>query len=276
MADGWSEILRANGLVTVDDFFDCVHDRANDQVLTKPGLESWRERIRLSLDLRGDKQTVYLKRYSSTPRSVQRAVGTGGSGATTVAGVEWAWMQRLADDGVACARPIALAEERDPRGRERRSALLMESVGGRSLESRLEGDELNEAAKRRIASLLAVLIGRLHRKGYVHRDLYPCHVFFDPAASDVSCLTLIDLQRIFRPGVRRYRWIVKDLSALNYGCKSDLCSRTLRLRFLKEYLLVGKVEIPMKALAYRILGKTRQIGAHDRRRNARYTRETKS
>ncbi len=141
---------------------------------------------------------------------------------------------------------------------------------------------------------LASLIGRFHALGYVHRDLYLSHVFFDATAPPPHRLRLIDLQRVLRPVWRKRRWIVKDLAALNYSTPTTMASRTDRLRWLRSYLRVaGQVVLrtpgndrsmhrshegdsrgirwtgERRALVYRILGKTFQIARHDQSRQRR-------
>ena len=135
------------------------------------------------------------------------------------------------------------------------------------------------------------MIGRFHALGYVHRDLYLSHVFFDATAPPPHRLRLIDLQRVLRPVWRKRRWIVKDLAALNYSTPTTMASRTDRLRWLRSYLRVaGQVVLrtpgndrsmhrshegdsrgirwtgERRALVYRILGKTFQIARHDQSR----------
>ena len=109
---------------------------------------------------------------------------------------------------------------------------------------------------------------RLHTGGYVHRDLYLSHIFFDPDAPLDDALCLIDLQRMIRPAVNRRRWIVKDLAALNYSASptrgdaigpSDLVSQADRLRWLKLYLGAVKLDGSARRLAYRVIGKTMRI-----------------
>ena len=102
---------------------------------------------------------------------------------------------------------------------------------------------------------LAGLVGRLHRSGFVHRDLYLSHIFFDGLS-----FRLIDLQRAFRPRWRRRRWLIKDLAALHFSTPAEQVGRWERLRFLcwyvREYGDVGSVE----GLARAIDAKARRMG----------------
>ena len=186
-----------------------------------------------------------------------------------MAGVEWAWMHRLQNDGIACAQPVALGEE-VRRGREMRSAVVTLAAPGMSLERWCERwTRADRAEFRSLLLPLANLIARLHGCGYIHRDLYLSHAFYDPCAARESCLRLIDLQRVLRPNLGIRRWMVKDLAALNYSTPMRLVSTTDRVRWLKAYLGITKLEAGARQLLYRVLGKTQSIVRHDHQRRIR-------
>lgn len=257
--------LRARGLDSLDALFDV----SDAESLSKPGLGVWRERLRLSLPVKGEPRAFYLKRFSRPPLRVHREVRQSGSGAGSVAGLEWTWMHRLAADGIACLRPVAFGQQL--RGaRELRSAILTQAVPGESLERwiRCESAGTRETMPRLLKES-AELVGRFHACGYVHRDLYLSHLFFDAAAAPGRGLHLIDLQRVLRPRWRPRRWIVKDLASLAFSVGDGLVSKTDRLRWLIRYLQASGLEVAVKPLAYRIAGKTGWIARHDRRRAGR-------
>ena len=257
--------LRANRLDSLEALFTV----GRGETLGKPGLAPWRERIRLTLTDDGHERTFYLKRFTNPPGHARREVRRSGSGALSVAGMEWAWMNALTRDGIACVRPVAFGQEL-ARGRERRSAILTEAVPGKSLEAWMsEWNQADRAVIRRLSAPVAELIARLHNAGYIHRDLYLAHVFFDPTAPPEKSLHLIDLQRVRRPTGRFRRWIVKDLAALNYSAPARLVSRSDRLRWLKRYLGTSKLDASARRLAYRVIGKTFTVARHDRRRMVR-------
>ncbi|UCE61436.1 MAG: phosphotransferase [Phycisphaerales bacterium] len=258
-------LLRANDVDSLDALF-AVSD---GESLTKPGLGSWRERIRLVLSDGEASRTFYLKRFTEPPTAVRRAVRRSGSGASSVAGAERAWMNRLTRDGIACPTPVAFGEDLIG-SRERRSALLMEEVPGQSLESwatRWRAEK--QPVVRELIEPTASLIARLHECGYIHRDLYLSHLFFDADAPADRALHLIDLQRVIRPAGRQGRWIVKDLASLNFSTPFVLFSNIDRLRWLKHYLGMSKLDASARRLVYRIVGKTRSIARHDSHRQAR-------
>ena len=304
VAPGYEQLLRGNGL----DSLDALFSTNRGELLSKPGLAGWCERIRLTLapdgepgrdsrsrkpqaplpplpskgkvalpsegkgalgrGARGEGQTLYLKRFSDPPASVRRQVRRSGTGAASVAAMEWTWARRLAGDRIPCVKPVAYGEELN-RGRERRSAILLASVPGASLEDWVErAIRSDRRSIRGVLAPLATLVARLHGCGYFHRDLYLSHVFFDPDSPDQP-LHLIDLQRVVAPHRWRRRWVVKDLAALNMSAPIGLVSAADRIRWLKHYLGVSKLDAAAKCLAYRVVGKTSSIARHERRRRAR-------
>jgi hypothetical protein len=110
-----------------------------------------------------------------------------------------------------------------------------------------------------------MLVAGLHGQGYVHRDLYLSHIFFDPARPPQGSLCLIDLQRVMRPRWRFRRWRVKDLAALNYSTPRAIVSQADRLRWLRYYLGVKKLRAAGKQMAYRVIGKTNRISRREPR-----------
>jgi len=265
VAAEFEDLLRGHGLDTLDALFSYC----DGEVLTKPGLGAWRERLRITLSTGAGVGSFYLKRFRDPPRRASLKRRRSGSGASSVAGREWAWLTRFAQDGIASARPVAFGEELVG-ARELRSAILIAAAPGESLEE--WAARWGDADLRRVRALIdptAALVARLHGRGFVHRDLYLSHVFFDPAAPPESCLTLIDLQRVVRPQSWRTRWLVKDLAALSYSTPRRLMSRSDRIRWLKRYLGLRKLDGPAKRLVYRITGKIQGMARHDRRRRAR-------
>ncbi len=273
VAAPYRDALVKAGLDSLDALF-----AVRGESLDKPGLDRWRQRIRLTLDVNGEMQAFYLKRFDRPPKKVQREVrrcGLQAHNVTTVAGLEWTRMWQLDRAGVNGPKPIAMGESLY-RGNELRSAVLMKSVAGKSLESWCStwGDNDLE----RITALIdpsATLIRTFHNQGFVHRDLYLAHLFYDPQTVLEESLALIDLQRMIEPQSLRSRWIVKDLASLNYSAPSPLVTRTHRLRWFKRYAGVAKLDKAQRQLAYLVIGKTQQIARHDRRRNDRLGRSKK-
>lgn len=271
VVSGYEDMLAKAGL----DSLDALCRAEGGDSLTKPGLANWRERIRLRFDDRRC-DVAYLKRYRDPPRSAgaaaRRAImsdSPAGGVRISLAGLEWHWMHALAREGICCVRPIAFGEEFRG-GREQRSAVLAASVPGQSLEFLLNSPGRAELLPmRELVGSTAELVARFHAAGYIHRDLYLAHIFFDGDAAIDQSLHLIDLQRVFRPGLRRERWLVKDLASLNYSAPAGLVSRADRLRWLKSYLGAKRLDGAARRLFYRVVGKTASIARHDLRRRRR-------
>jgi heptose I phosphotransferase len=238
------------------------------RLLSKPGLDSWRKRLRIALPGLEGEFVYFLKRFEHPPSRDLRAMRRSTSGARSCAYNEWTWIQRLSTSGIPCLEAVAVGQELH-RGREVRSAILTAQVPGQSLESWCkEWTRKDRATTRTLIPAVATLVRKLHAAGLFHRDLYLCHIFFDPRRPIADGLRLIDLQRVIQPTWRRGRWAVKDLAALNYSTPATLVSRADRVRFLRPYLGVEKLGAAGKALAYRVIGKTASIAAKDRKRVA--------
>jgi hypothetical protein len=262
IANGYETLLRANALDSLDAFFTPVLGERLD----KPGLDPWRERWRLTLRDGEHERVFYLKRFLHPPRRAWRAMRRSGAGAPSLAGNEWAWIRRLTADGIPCVEAVAYGEE-VRRGREVRSAILTAEAPGRSLERWVrEWSEADRPIVRSLVPATASLISRLHGQGYIHRDLYLSHVFFDPSQPIERSLRLIDLQRVIQPQCCIRRWVVKDLASLNFSTPSSLVSGSDRLRWLRLYLKVEKLDAAARRLIYRVVGKTQLIAGRDRRK----------
>ncbi len=82
---------------------------------------------------------------------------------------------------------------------------------------------------------LADIVRRMHAAGLHHQDLYLNHVLWCGDRADGGPdLRIIDLGRVRRHAKLSRRWILKDLSQLNYSAAGISC--TDRLRFLRAYL----------------------------------------
>ncbi len=269
---GFTTMLRLNELDSIDALFAV----RSDTPLGKPGLDPWRERLRVTLHdgtvKDGPTERVfYIKRYQNPPARAVREASC--AGASSIAGIEWRWIDRLRRDGIPSVEAVALGEEFDG-SRETRSVLVTAAVPGESLETLVPAWHLDKRRDlRRLISPLAKLVSRLHGKGYVHRDLYLCHVFFVESGEADHSLRLIDLQRMRRPRWNMSRWVVKDLASLNYSAPEDAVSTTDRVRWLKEYLGKSCLDAEARRLIYRIVGKTRRIARHDARRRERFHRD---
>lgn len=265
-------LLQQHGLDTLE----ALCDSDLGEALTKPGLANWRERIRIELDAPGGPKTLFLKRFRPPPAARRRAIRASGLKVRSMAEIEWAWMHALADDGIPAVRPVALGAALNGK-RESCSLILAEAVPGRSLEQ-WSKTWIADSTRfpRSLLATTSALVARFHACGYVHRDLYLAHLFFDPDAPTEDALHLIDLQRVMKPRWRQRRWIVKDIASLNYSTPRALVSQTDRMRWLKTYLGADRIDAEAKRFVRLVVAKSRQIGRHDRRRSRRLAKGLES
>ncbi len=154
---------------------------------------------------------------------------------------------------------------------ERSSALITEGIVGQSLEKFVPKvfyrmPQRRELTQRRSwIRQLAELVSRFHKLGFCHRDLYLSHIFISFKNDGQPIFYLIDLARCFKPDFRKRRWIIKDLSALNYSSPKNIISNTDRMRFFKTYLGKNKIGTSDKRLIRQIIGKTNRIAKHNRK-----------
>jgi tRNA A-37 threonylcarbamoyl transferase component Bud32 len=211
--------LQQKNLTTVDGAF--AYEGVD---LYKKGLGN-RRRTRIEMEEQGTKHIFYLKRYqgyhffSSSP-----------------AKIEFNNIQQAQKAQIPTMEAVIWGEDK------KRSYLVVTSVPGESLEKCLPSFLEEHKKDDKIALLtnkLALLVQKFHRAGYVHRDLYSCHIFLD--TRDFS-LHLIDLARMFAPRWRKFRWQVKDLAQLQYSMPADWVNHYWNA-FLEQYL-GNKKEIP--------------------------------
>ena len=257
----YRDVLAHNGVCG----FDALMHTPGERRLDKPGLAAWRQRIELMLDTAQGPRRFFLKRFISPPlgQQLRRAV----RGYSSTAQVEWLWLMRLRRLDIRVPEPVACgACKRGPL--ERCSILLTAELPGESLEKWLPAYacDLSPSARMHLMEALATLVGQLHGAGLVHRDLYLSHIFVHWQSSVRCTLSLLDLQRVMAPGLRRRRWRVKDLAALNYSTPQAAASRTDRLRWLKMYLRISKPVGDLRALIRVIESKTKRIARHSAKR----------
>lgn len=223
--------LSAAGLDTVAGAFAY----GGGQDLDKPFLGS-RRRTEIKLtDPLGAPHVVYLKRYGPERLLARlRRAWTYGWG-RGLAAVECDNIHRARAAGVPTMQVLRFGQ--DPTSpATRRGYLVVTAVPGEALE-RCAEDYLSRggpAAGRILAAKLAELVAALHAGGYVHRDLYACHVFLEERPDGIQ-LYLIDLARMFRPRWRLFRWRVKDLAQLKHSMPPQWVQQHWDA-FLRQYL----------------------------------------
>ncbi len=223
--------LQEHSLDSVEGAFDYSGGRDLD----KPRLDN-RRRTRIELtDGRGLRHVLYLKRYAPEGmlKRIRRAI-TYGPGRSP-AEVEFENILTVRAAGVATMSPVIIGRDDVPPAFQR-SYLIVTAVPGDAMErcfedyaAGAEGDSLE-----RFTKTLAEFVRKFHASGFVHRDLYSSHIFMDASQRRVD-LYLIDLARMFRPRLGRFRWLVKDLSALKFSMP-DSWTGEFWGEFMKVYL----------------------------------------
>lgn len=260
---GYKRFLDRYGLRDMDSVFAFI----GGAWLEKPGL-GVRERIRFELPLDGEQKVVmYLKRYGYPGifALIRRWLSRRSRAGSAVYDFDAA--QRLAEKGTAVPRPVAYGEQKSWLG-ERRSFVMMEELPESDALERLlpkwaekQGEYALLRDKKELIRQVAELVGHLHGAGFYHRDLYLSHIFLSRDNFGRERLNLIDLQRVFRPLIRRRRWQVKDLAQLYYSGRAYF-SATDIMRFLYEYLGRKGLRSGDKRLVRAVYRKAKRIEGH--------------
>jgi len=262
VAEEFKEGLAGLGLVSLDAVFAC--DSGRD--LVKHNIGRFRRRLQFEVAPVGSSQPVrvFLKRYERPPILQQVRNWLSHHRRRSFASAECEAIERLAASGISVPRIVAAGEEWGILF-EQRSFLMTEEIqDSQALERRLPdcfGAETTVArlrARRDFIRRLGEFIGRFHRTGHRHRDLYLSHVF----CSDAGAFCLIDLARASRP-IRQRRFQVKDLAQLHYSAPARHFSRTDRLRFCQAYLGHRKLATQDKALLRAVVRKTARMTRHN-------------
>jgi len=266
------DLLAANGC----DTFEALLCPSFGESLDKPGLEPWRRRYRVVLkDAQDKSRTFYLKCYEDPPaRGRWRAIFVGGEWKVGPAAREVAGIDDLQEAGIPAVRWAAWGQDLD-NGKERRSFVLTDAVAGDSLERWLPGTfaglqrDRQAQLKPLVLKEIAALARSFHAAGFVHRDFYLSHIFVDVKSEDTIRLTLIDLQRVFRPVRLQERWRIKDLAQLHYSTPEWFASPDDRLAWMRTYLGAKDLSAPQQDFMNRVSRKAQRIARHDRRRRER-------
>lgn len=249
----WRPVFLAKGMDHLDAWWRLADEgRRQATLMDDPnrryGGEMRVYRIRV-LDVDGQPRHLYVKCQREQKR---RTAAHPLHGEPTLF-TEFRALRRCLNDGIPVARPVFF----DTRiGGDRRRYTVMVSQG-------LDGfhglDEIDPAAlaltrRRRLIRDVADTLRLLHATGYVHRTLYPKHIFVawrpDLDRYDVR---FIDLEKTHRAA--GFRHLYRDLESL--ARRSEGFSGPDRLRFLKRYLGPRPLGRDGKALARRLAAERR-------------------
>lgn len=248
--------------------------------LGKPGLDAYRQRIRLRIPgVNGSARTLYLKRYHHPPlgEQLRRMAATGLFRSS--ASHETRFIKKLGILGIPTLRTLARGQCMNGPW-EDASFAITEGLNGISLETLVNemarddqkgNSGLSVRDRHDIARQLGYIVRLLHEAEYFHRDLYLCHVFLTRNRDGAIVLRVIDLARMIERPLNPGRWRIKDLAALQYSAPSPIVTRADRMRFMRAYYGANASKELMRSDIHRVAAKTRRIAAHDANRRARLT-----
>jgi len=249
------------GLTSIDDVFSFKAGRN----LAKNNLAKYRSRVQFEIN--APAVTVYLKRYDRPPISVQLRNWLAARSRTSCGLLNFKSADALAAAGIHTPKTLFYGEQWGT-SFEKRSFIITEKIpNAESLERRLPGffsgltTVENIKLRRDFIAQLAVFVKKFHETGYCHRDLYLSHIFH----SDSGDFYLIDLARAFKPGVRRRRFLIKDIAQVYYSARSQYFSKTDRLRFYITYVGRQKLTRKDKAFIRKVINRAKRMARHDMR-----------
>lgn len=230
-------------------FLDSSGLESVDTALALPGAE--RGRLKSLVVLGEPGQRVFVKRWHYNRLEVGLRATLKLNYPTFDGLRELENLEALRAAGLRVPRPLAAGTAR--RGLRCASFVALAELPGAPLSA-------GGCLPRELAADLGRFVARLHRAGFVHRDLYLDNVFHDPELG----LGLLDCERVFRSRGLRWRWMVKDLAALQASAGPDW-TRGDRLRVLRAYCGLPRLNPEAKRLARAVLRKATRIRAHGRK-----------
>jgi heptose I phosphotransferase len=247
-------LLRKNGLTT----FESLARFESGDVARQ--IDS-RITSRIVLHDAAGSHSFYLKRHG--PASVGEFLRPMLHGHWPIVGAanEWDAILRFHSAGIPTMEPVALGVH------GRRSLLVTKSLDGHQnllewLRDQTESDSHPDPEHvRRLIGELARITRDMHGAGLHHQDFYLNHLLI-PNGREPGGIRVIDLGRVRQQRRLGNRWIIKDLSQLDYS--SQLLSCRDRLRFLRAYL--GRpLTRSDRGMIRRISRKSRAIDRHTRK-----------
>jgi heptose I phosphotransferase len=259
-----ADLLADNRLLAFDAVMSCSRGTTVKQVA---GLRST---VRLALNDTNGETGVYLKRYHR--RGIRCLVASlAGVAPRGTAMEEWNSVLAFHRCGIPTMIPLAAGARRTGPATCASFLITRELEGTERLDHYLAREMApplsrhQAAGKRQLIKQLALLVRRMHRCGFNHRDLYLCHLLVKKTAESDWRLYIVDLHRVDRRQRVGARWLIKDLAALNYSADPQFITRTDRLRFVRHYRDGEAPDIPLRLLVRKVLRKTEKIRRHDRR-----------
>jgi heptose I phosphotransferase len=256
----YKDALLQSGLTNIDAIFSFNFG----ENLSKKNLASHRTRLRIEVP--SIPTVVFLKRFEKPPVCEQIGNWLSRRRKSSMR-YELDSANNLADEGIQTARVIAYGEQWGFLF-EKRSFIITEQIHAAEAIERtlpecfcLPVTSANLKLRRAFISELAQFAQRFHQTGFRHRDFYFAHIFYGSETG----FHLIDLQRVFKPGVLAERFRVKDIAQLYYSAPRQYFSLTDRLRFYLYYSGKKILDRSDKVFIRKVVRKVRRMARHDAR-----------
>lgn len=247
------------GLTSIDSVFSFNEAHS----LNKDNLPGHRSRLRFEIN--SPPATLFLKRYDCPPILTQVRNWLSAHKQVSCGLFDIEPAIKLAAAGINTPKIIAYGEQLSAFF-EKRSFIITEKIpDAESLERRLPNcfnapvTIKKLKLRKNFIAQLAAFIKKFHETNYRHRDLYFSHIFY----GDDGRFYLIDLARVFRPGLFAERFRVKDIAQLYYSAPGRYFSKTDRLRFYLGYTSRSRLTGKDKVFIRKVINKTRQMAQHD-------------
>jgi len=186
----------------------------------------------------------------------------------------WRTGNLLRDEGIATPRPLFAIAPRSP-ARRIDSYLATQWITGESLHQALSAisklpSRDGGAALRAVAERVGTLLGRLHRRGFRHRDLKPGNLMItgDIHSPETLAAILVDLDGVSRKGRVNRRMRIRNLARLWMGFdpRSEF-RRVVGDHLLRSYLAAcGEPATPLRTFREELFAATeRRLSQRQRR-----------
>ncbi len=242
---------------------DAVFSFSAGKNLIKDNLAGYRRRMEFVIS--SPPTTVFLKRYDSPPIFVQLKSWLLHRRRISCALCDFEPAQKLAAAGVNTPKSVACGQQWGIFF-EKRSFIITEKIPrAESIERKLPACFTAAAAvenlrlRRDFIARLAAFIKKFHQTGFRHRDLYFSHIFY----GDEGKFYLIDLARVFKPGLFAERFRIKDIAQIYYSAPAAYFSRTDRLRFYRALTGRRKLTGKDKIFISKVIKKAKRMEQHD-------------
>ena len=245
---------------------DCIFSFSKGKNLTKDNLAEFRQRI--MFDTVNPMAVLFLKRYQNIPKSGQIKNWLCRRKRISAMACDLEPAENLKKLGINTPEIIAFGEQWSGLFEKRSFIITGKIPDSVSLEEKIP--EGFYRSRKIFIENLAEFVQKFHETGCRHRDLYLCHIFYNPQGQ----FTLIDLNRVFKPIVFSQKYRIKDLAQLYYSAPGRIFTKTDRLCFFLAYLQKNRLSKKDKIVIRKIKSKAQQMAKHDKKhgRNAPFER----